>query len=215
MKTSVSVIVGLGNPGSQYETTRHNAGFWLVDALARAHHGSFRHERRHDADICRVTIADKDIWLVKPHSYMNESGGPTRSFLSYFRLPLSEVLVAHDEIDLPVATLRLKKGGGHGGHNGLRDMIACLGRDFMRLRIGVGHPGTKDQVTAYVLRRASADEQVKLDAAILKAADVVPIMVKRGFDVAMNRLNVKPKRPAKPKPEPDAEPAGTDDPRDR
>lgn len=199
MKSAVSVIVGLGNPGQQYAATRHNAGFWFVDELARVHHGSYRHERRYDADVCKIEIADRDLWLVKPQSYMNESGGPTRSFLDYYRLPLAEVVVAHDEIDLPVATLRLKKGGGHGGHNGMRDMIACLGRDFQRLRIGVGHPGSKDQVHSYVLKRASAEDQEALDAAVQKAVDVVPIMVKRGFDIAMNRLNVKPKPPKKPK----------------
>ena len=204
---SIAAIAGLGNPGDKYAATRHNAGFWFVDELARRHDGAFRHDRRHDAEVARIEVGGTDLWLIKPMAYMNESGGPLRSFLAYYRIALDETLVAHDEIDLPVGTLRMKRNGGHGGHNGLRDIIALCGREFARLRVGVGHPGSKDQVVSYVLRRAPAEEQERLNEAIDKAADVVPIMVRRGVDVAMNRLNARPKKkkpPKKPEPSSDA-----------
>ncbi len=200
MSEALTVLAGLGNPGDKYEQTRHNAGFWLVDELARRHGGSFRQERRYDAEVCRIDIDGHDLWLVKPMSYMNQSGGPLRAFVDYYRVPVTGLMIAHDEIDLPVGTLKIKKGGGHGGHNGLRDSIACLGRDFVRLRMGVGHPGSKDEVVDFVLKRASAKEQELLDAATEKAADAIPIALKRGVDIAMNRLNVKPKKKKAPKP---------------
>ncbi|MCB1845443.1 MAG: aminoacyl-tRNA hydrolase, partial [Halioglobus sp.] len=157
MTTQVSIIAGLGNPEKRYERTLHNAGFWFVDELARSMGESFRAEKRFDAETCKVSIAGEEIWLVKPQSYMNLSGGPVRSMLDYYRLAVTELLVAHDEIDLPPGTVRLKKGGGHGGHNGLRDIIRHCGADFMRLRLGVGHPGDKSQVTNYVLKQASVE----------------------------------------------------------
>lgn len=190
---AITVIAGLGNPGEKYADTRHNAGFWFVDELARRHNGAFRYERRHDVDACRISIDDHEFWLVKPLSYMNDSGGPLRSFLDYYRLKPKELMIAHDEIDLPIAELKIKKGGGHGGHNGLRDSIACLGKDFVRLRVGVGHPGHRDQVVSYVLKRASAKEQELLDESIITAADVTPLLIKRGVDRAMNKLNARPK----------------------
>ncbi len=205
MAQTLTAIAGLGNPGDKYEHTRHNAGFWLVDELARRHRGEFRYDKRHDADICKISIADQDVWLVKPQSYMNASGGPLRSFLDYYRLPVSSLMVAHDEIDLPVATVRIKKGGGHGGHNGLRDSIACLGKDFIRLRLGVGHPGSKEEVVNFVLKRAPAKEQALLDEANEKAADIIPIAISRGIDIAMNRLNKRPKKPKAEKPAPENE----------
>ncbi len=197
----IAAIAGLGNPGDKYEDTRHNAGFWLVDELARRHEGQFRYERRFDADICKIEIAAHDFWLIKPQSFMNESGRPLRSFIDYYRVKPSELLVAHDEIDLPVAELRIKKAGGHGGHNGLRDTIACLGAEFARLRIGVGHPGRKSEVVSYVLKRANRAEQEALDAAIDRAAGIFPTLAKNGVDIAMNRLNRRRKAP-----KPDKEP---------
>ncbi|MEM8984486.1 MAG: aminoacyl-tRNA hydrolase [Pseudomonadota bacterium] len=189
MTTTLKVVAGLGNPGTEYECTRHNAGFWFVDELARRSGESFRSESRFNADICRVRIAGESIWLIKPMTYMNRSGGPLRQFLDYYKLPVDALLVAHDEIDLPVGDVRLKEGGGHGGHNGLRDSIACLGAGFYRLRIGVAHPGSRDEVVSYVLRKASAAEQTELDTVVDKAADVVPIMVADGFPIAMNKIN--------------------------
>ena len=189
MASHLTIIAGLGNPEDRYAQTLHNAGFWFVDALANAAGTQFRYEKRFDAEVCKIAIAGEEVWLIKPQSYMNLSGGPIRSMLDYYRLKTSELLVAHDEIDLPPGTVRLKKSGGHGGHNGLRDVIQHCGQDFMRLRLGVGHPGQKDKVTGYVLKRASGD----VGSAILKnvdeAAAVMPLLVDNGLNAAMKKLH--------------------------
>ncbi len=189
MTTYLTAIAGLGNPEERHARTLHNAGFWFVDELARRAGAEFRYEKRFDAEICRIHISDNDVWLIKPQSYMNLSGGPVRGVLEYYRLAVSDLLVAHDEIDLPPGTVRLKKGGGHGGHNGLRDIIKHAGSDFMRLRIGVGHPGHKDLVTDYVLKRASAEVDQAMRSNIDDAADVVPTLVEDGIEAAMTRLH--------------------------
>lgn len=191
MTTYLTAIAGLGNPEERHERTLHNAGFWFVDELARRAGEQFRSEKRFDAEICRISLSDNEIWLLKPQSYMNLSGGPIRSLLDYYRLAVSDLLVAHDEIDLPAGTIRLKKGGGHGGHNGLRDVIKHTGSDFMRLRIGVGHPGHKDLVTDYVLTQASAEVRQVMMGNIDAAADVVPILLEEGIEIAMTRLHTK------------------------
>ena len=189
MTTYLTAIAGLGNPEERHARTLHNAGFWFVDELARRASVQFRYEKRFDADVCRIDLSGSDIWLIKPQSYMNLSGGPLRSVLDYYRLAVSDLLVAHDEIDLEPGTVRLKQGGGHGGHNGLRDVIKHTGSDFMRLRIGVGHPGHKDLVTDYVLKRASADVERAMSQNIDEAADVMPILVEQGIGKAMTRLH--------------------------
>ena len=189
--TQLRIIAGLGNPEDKYEKTLHNAGFWCVDALARKYSGDFRYEKKFDADCCRIHIDGHAIWLIKPQSYMNLSGGPVRAALDYYRLRPEQLLVAHDEIDLEPGTVRLKQGGGHGGHNGLRDVIKHTGSDFMRLRIGVGHPGHKDLVTDYVLKRASADVERAMLQNIDEAADVMPILVEEGIDKAITRLHTE------------------------
>ncbi len=191
MTTYLTAIAGLGNPEERHARTLHNAGFWFVDELARRAGVEFRYEKRFDAEICRIHLSDNDVWLIKPQSYMNLSGGPVRGVLEYYRLAVSDLLVAHDEIDLPPGTVRLKKGGGHGGHNGLRDIIKHTGSDFMRLRIGVGHPGHKDLVTDYVLKRASAEVEQDMLHNIDDAADVVPTLVEDGIEAAMTRLHTK------------------------
>ena len=160
---ALKLIVGLGNPGAEYARTRHNAGFWLVDELARRHGGTFRSEGKHQAELARVRIGGEEIWLVKPMTFMNRSGGPVSSVLGFYKIAPAQMLVAHDEIDLPSGTVRLKEAGGHGGHNGLRDLIAAQGDAFWRLRIGVGHPGAKNEVIDFVLTRAGADEQRAID----------------------------------------------------
>jgi PTH1 family peptidyl-tRNA hydrolase len=185
------MIAGLGNPEARYERTLHNAGFWFVDELARRFSGQFRYEKRFDADICKVSVAGTDVWLAKPQSYMNLSGGPVRGMLDYYRLSVDQLLVAHDEIDLPPGTVRLKQGGGHGGHNGLRDVIKHCGANFMRLRLGVGHPGHKDQVTAYVLKKASSDVEAAIYRNVDEAADVLPLLVEDGLEAAMKKLHTK------------------------
>ena len=191
MSSHLSIIAGLGNPEDRYERTLHNAGFWFVDEVARRERGQFRYEKRFDADICKLKIAGEDIWLVKPQSYMNLSGGPVRGMLDYYRLPGTGLLVVHDEIDLPPGTARLKKGGGHGGHNGIRDVIRHCGADFMRLRLGVGHPGEKDMVTGYVLKRGSSEVESALQKVIGEAADILPILVESGLNAAMKELHTK------------------------
>jgi PTH1 family peptidyl-tRNA hydrolase len=185
------IIAGLGNPGEKHARTLHNAGFWFVDAVARKYGGAFRYEKRFDADICRVNIRGDDVWLVKPQSYMNLSGVPVGGMLDYYRLLPEQLLVAHDEIDLPPGTVRFKKGGGHGGHNGIRDLIRHCGAGFMRLRIGVGHPGDKNEVTAYVLRRASGDVEAAVESNIAEALDVLPVLVEDGLAAAMKILHTR------------------------
>jgi PTH1 family peptidyl-tRNA hydrolase len=189
--TQLSIIAGLGNPEDKYERTLHNAGFWFVDAVARKYGGLFRYEKKFDAEICKVSIAGSDVWLVKPQSYMNHSGQPVRAVLDYFRLDPRHMLVAHDEIDLAPGTVRLKQGGGHGGHNGIRDVITHCGSDFMRLRIGVGHPGEKDKVTGYVLKRASADIEEAVERNVVEALDVTPMIIEDGLNAAMKKLHTK------------------------
>ena len=191
MSNSIRIIAGLGNPDDKYEHTLHNAGFWFVDAVADKYGGSFRYEKKFDADCCKISLQGEDIWLVKPQSYMNLSGGPIRGVLDYYRLKVSDLLVAHDEIDLPPGTTRLKLGGGHGGHNGLRDIIQHCGAEFVRLRLGVGHPGDRSQVTNYVLKRASADVERAIEDNIVAAMDVMPLLIEDGLNAATKALHTK------------------------
>ena len=191
MSKSIRIIAGLGNPEERYERTLHNAGFWFVDALARKYGGSFRYEKKFDADYCRINLHGEDVWLVKPQSYMNNSGQPIRGLLDYYRLRVTELLVAHDEIDLPPGTVRLKEGGGHGGHNGLRDIVRHCGAEFVRLRLGVGHPGEKDMVTNYVLKRGSSDVEAAIERNIDDAIDVIPELVEGDINAAMKKLHTK------------------------
>jgi PTH1 family peptidyl-tRNA hydrolase len=191
--TNLSIIVGLGNPEDRYERTLHNAGFWFVDEVARKYGGSFRYEKKFDAECCKVSINGSDIWLVKPQSYMNLSGGPVRSALDYYRLKVQHMLVAHDEIDLPPDTIRFKKGGGHGGHNGIRDVMQHCGPDFMRLRIGVGHPGDKSDVTGYVLKRGSAEVEAAVGKNIEEVLSLMPMLVEDGLGAATKALHTKEK----------------------
>ncbi len=183
------IIAGLGNPDEKHARTLHNVGFSFVDALAGKTGGDFRYEKKFDTELCRVTLHGTDVWLVKPQSYMNLSGGPIRGVLDYYRLNPEQLLVAHDEIDLPPGTVRLKKGGGHGGHNGIRDVINHCGADFMRLRLGVGHPGDKNQVTNYVLKRGSGEAETAIENNIDEAIDVLDVLLDDGLDAAMKKLH--------------------------
>jgi len=188
----LKVIVGLGNPGSKYTETRHNAGFWFIEEVARKYSATFRSEKKFHGEIAKVSIEGKDIWLLKPDTFMNRSGLATQSLLSFYRITADQLLVAHDEIDLPPGTAKLKTGGGHGGHNGLRDIISQLGsKEFHRLRIGVGHPGTKDQVVDYVLRQASRDDQILIDRDIDDAVSVIPDLASGALEQAMHKLHSK------------------------
>lgn len=188
----LKVIVGLGNPGSKYTETRHNAGFWFVEELAAASGNSFRPEKKFHGELTKVSIAGNDIWLLKPDTFMNRSGLAVKSLMSFYRLKPENLLVAHDEIDLPPGTIKLKTGGGHGGHNGLRDIISHLGtKDFHRLRVGVGHPGNKDDVVDYVLRRPSHDDRSMIDQSVSNARDVMTILAEGSLEKAMHKLHTK------------------------
>ena len=194
--TPLKLIVGLGNPGAEYARTRHNAGFWLVDELARRHGGTFRFEGKHQGELARVRVGGEEIWLLKPMTFMNRSGGPVSSVLGFYKIAPAQMLVAHDEIDLPSGTVRLKEAGGHGGHNGLRDLIAAQGEAFWRLRIGVGHPGHKNDVVDFVLTHAGKDEQRMIDETIAAGADAIEETLRSGAQIAMNRLHARAKPPA-------------------
>ena len=188
----LKVIVGLGNPGPKYTETRHNAGFWFVEEVARQYGGSFRAEKKFFGELAKVNIEGSDIWLLKPLTFMNRSGQSVKSLLSFYRIHADQLLVAHDEIDLPPGSIKLKTGGGHGGHNGLRDIISQLGtKDFHRLRIGVGHPGSKDQVVDYVLHQASKAERSLIDADIDDAVRVMPELARGELEQAMHKLHSK------------------------
>jgi PTH1 family peptidyl-tRNA hydrolase len=190
---SIMLVVGLGNPGDKYSRTRHNAGFWFVDELARRFGGSFRLEGKHQGELARISLtvagSRQELWLLKPTTFMNRSGGSIASVSHFYKIPASSILVAHDELDLPAGTVRLKLAGGHGGHNGLRDTIAAIGADFWRLRLGIGHPGHKDLVLDYVLQRASAADEQAIQSAIDKAVDVLPLLLEQGGEKAMTRLH--------------------------
>jgi PTH1 family peptidyl-tRNA hydrolase len=191
MSNSIRIIAGLGNPEEKYERTLHNAGFWFVDALAVKYGGSFRYEKKFDTDYCKIKLHDQDIWLVKPQSFMNRSGGPIRALMDYYRLKVTDLLVAHDEIDLPPGTTRFKNGGGHGGHNGLRDIVQHCSAEFVRLRIGVGHPGDKSMVTNYVLKRGGADVERAIEDSVVEAVDVMPLLIEEGLNAATKALHTK------------------------
>lgn len=188
---AVQLIVGLGNPGPDYETTRHNAGFWFVEHLANRFHGQFRKETKFSGEACKVRIAGEDVWLLKPTTFMNRSGQAVRQISNFYKIPVEAILVAHDELDLDPGTVRLKRGGGHGGHNGLRDLVSHMGKDFARLRIGVGHPGHKDKVVNFVLARAGKQEQQQIDEAIDEAITVIEDIVSGQFQKAMNQLHTR------------------------
>ena len=188
----VKLIVGLGNPGPEHLLTRHNAGFWFVDALAEQNALRFRRESRFHAAVCRLTTSFADCFLCKPASFMNQSGMAVQAIASFYKIVPEEMLVVHDEIDLPPGIIRLKRGGGHGGHNGLRDIIEALGNNsFNRLRIGVGHPGTSDQVVDHVLNRATASEEELIMQGITSALDLIPQILAGELQKVMNKLHKK------------------------
>jgi len=191
----LKLIVGLGNPGSEYARTRHNAGFWLLDALARQFGAHFRHESRYHAEVARARIGGEELWLLKPMSFMNRSGGPVQSVASFYKIPVESILVAYDELDFPAGVVRLKQGGGAGGHNGMRDIIAQMGDAFWRLRIGIGHPGDKSQVLNYVLGRPQPDDERLILDSVQSAIDVVPMLLNEGPAKAMNRLHTRISEP--------------------
>jgi PTH1 family peptidyl-tRNA hydrolase len=187
--TELKIIVGLGNPGPEHLLTRHNAGFWFVDAVAAKLGARFRSHTKFHGEICRVEMAGGEITLLKPMTYMNRSGLSIRALSDYLKVEPAQTMVVHDELDLPVGEARFKLGGGHGGHNGLRDAITHIGPDFWRLRLGIGHPGDRAEVIDYVLRRAPKEEEEKILAAVATSVEALDIFLDKGPERAMNWLH--------------------------
>jgi PTH1 family peptidyl-tRNA hydrolase len=190
----IRLIVGLGNPGKEYDRTRHNAGFWWVDAIAAAKGAAWKKETKFSAWTAKVDEGGETFALLKPSTYMNESGRSVSAYLRFFRIEPAAMLVVHDELDLPPGAVKLKRGGGTGGHNGLTDIVAALDtRDFWRLRIGIGHPGHKDLVPDYVLDRARRAEQDAIDPPFERSLGLLPWLAKGRMTDAMTWLHTQPK----------------------
>lgn len=187
---TVKLVVGLQNPGASYERTRHNAGGWFARALVEQLGASFRLHKSFQGEVASVALDGRPFHVLLPNTWMNQSGRSVRSLCQFYQIDPNQVLVAHDELDLPVGVARLKTGGGHGGHNGLRDLIAHAGgANFHRLRLGIAHPGHKDLVTDYVLGKPSPDERQQIDRAISEAMDVMPEVISGQLSCAMKALN--------------------------
>jgi PTH1 family peptidyl-tRNA hydrolase len=184
------LIFGLGNPGPGYAETRHNAGFWFLDRLAQMHGASYKTQPRLQSEIVRVNLHGKECILAKPTTFMNHSGQAVRAVMDYYKVSAQELLIAYDELDLPPGVVRLKRGGGHGGHNGLRDIFRhTVDHDFLRLRIGIGHPGNKDAVTGYVLGRATASQERLIHDSISDAIDIMSRVLNGDVAGAMKELH--------------------------
>jgi PTH1 family peptidyl-tRNA hydrolase len=194
--TVPAIIVGLGNPGPGHAADRHNAGFWLVDRLAAAAGQRFRDESRFSGSLCQIALDGKSVRLVKPGTFMNRSGYCVRQVTDYYQILPGDLLVVHDEVDLPPGTARLKSGGGHGGPNGLRDVITHIGSEFLRLRLGVGHPGHKDMVADYVLHPPGRDDLALLEDAIAESLRALDIWFSQGFQRAVTYLHTATPRDA-------------------
>ncbi len=186
----IRLIVGLGNPGAEYESTRHNAGFWLVDQFAR---GDLRKESRFNALAAKTRLGGNEVWLLEPQTFMNRSGQSVGAIARFFKIQPDEILVAHDELDLPPGVAKLKKGGSSGGHNGLKDISAALGtQDYWRLRIGIGHPRElklQQPVVDFVLHRPRAEEQGPIERAIDKSLAILPLLCEGRYEQAMLELH--------------------------
>ncbi|GAB4125489.1 MAG: aminoacyl-tRNA hydrolase [Sideroxydans sp.] len=190
MSEFIKLIVGLGNPGKEYEATRHNAGFWWVDELARMQNANFRAEGKFHGLVAKTNLHGHEVHLLKPQTFMNASGRAVAALAQFYRIVPAQILVVHDELDLPPGSAKLKLGGGHGGHNGLKDIIAHLGtKDFWRLRIGIGHPGDRAEVVNYVLNHARKQEQDAINAALQRAQEVAPLIIEGKLEAAMLKLH--------------------------
>ncbi|PCJ46110.1 MAG: aminoacyl-tRNA hydrolase [Gammaproteobacteria bacterium] len=189
--STIRLIAGLGNPGPQYEQTRHNAGAWLIEALARRYQLTLKADRKYSGLTTKLSLPSGDVHLIIPTTFMNRSGQAVQSLANYFKIMPEEILVAHDELDFPAGTVRLKQSGGHGGHNGLRDIINKLSgdKDFYRLRIGIGHPGDKKLVHDYVLSRPSVSDRKQMEHSIEDIEDVIELIISGDMGAAMNKLH--------------------------
>ena len=185
----LKLIVGLGNPGAQYALTRHNTGFWFVARLAQDYGIELTADKKFHGLTGRGQIAGQDVRLLMPNTFMNKSGQSVVPLVNFYGIDNDEILIAHDELDIDAGSIKLKTGGGHGGHNGLRDIAPHIGNDFHRLRIGIGHPGHKSKVSGHVLSKPSADEQTAIEAALDVAADNIGLLVKGDIEKARNQIN--------------------------
>jgi PTH1 family peptidyl-tRNA hydrolase len=202
---SIKLIVGLGNPGKKYEGTRHNAGFWLLERLAAQHRLTLRKEAKFHGLLARLDTAGGHVWLLQPQTWMNESGTAVGALAQFHRIATDEILVAHDELDLPPGGVKIKQGGGHAGHNGLRDIIENLGAaDFWRLRIGIGHPrdvaASEQEVADFVLHAPRKEERELIDAVIDRGVAVFDLILADKMAAAMHKLHTKPKPQTPEKP---------------
>ncbi|MBV7433773.1 aminoacyl-tRNA hydrolase [Cardiobacteriaceae bacterium TAE3-ERU3] len=186
----IKLIVGLGNPGDRYAKTRHNAGFWLLDNLNSHEQSLWRQEKKFFAEYSKIFLANQPLHLLKPQTFMNRSGQSVSAIANFYDIEPEQILVVHDELDLPEGTAKLKLGGGHGGHNGLRDIIKALGsKDFYRLRIGIDHPGDRNEVVDYVLKAPGKAGLAQIDNALIDAERILPVLLKDGPEKAMNQLH--------------------------
>ena len=187
---NIQLIAGLGNPGNEYEKTRHNAGFWFIDQLVSRFNVPLKKETKFSAEVGRISLSSQSVWIIKPATFMNRSGQAIARLAQFYKISPEQILVIHDELDLSPGVVKLKQGGGHGGHNGLRDSIAQLAsKDFYRLRIGIGHPGNKEQVVSFVLGKTPQSEKVLIDSAIDKAMDSLELIVQGDMQKAMNQIH--------------------------
>jgi PTH1 family peptidyl-tRNA hydrolase len=188
----IQLIVGLGNPGPQYEATRHNAGFWWVDMIAGQNGARLNAEGKFQGIAGRLKQGNHEAWLLKPSTFMNASGRSVAAIANFYKISPHNILVVHDELDIGPGTVKLKKGGGHGGHNGLKDITAALGTsDFWRLRLGIGHPGDRNEVVNFVLKPPSRDEMHGIEHAMDSSAAILPMLLKGEFEAAMLKLHTK------------------------
>jgi PTH1 family peptidyl-tRNA hydrolase len=202
----IRLLVGLGNPGPEYEATRHNAGFWFVDEVARQLKTTLVPDRSYSGQVARVNRpvagVDGPVWLLKPMTYMNLSGKSVAALARFFKIEPGEILVAHDELDLMPGHVKMKQGGSHAGHNGLKDIHAQLGSaDYWRLRLGVGHPGVKAEVVDYVLRKPPKEQREAIDKAIEQSLGALDLLLAGDMERAMMKIHAKPPRPKPPRPE--------------
>ncbi|MDH4417629.1 aminoacyl-tRNA hydrolase [Acidovorax sp. HMWF029] len=195
----IKLFVGLGNPGPDYEATRHNAGFWWIDALARELKATLVPERSYHGLVARTTVHGQSVWLLQPQTFMNLSGKSVASLARFFKIQPEEILVVHDELDIPPGQVKLKRGGSHAGHNGLRDIHGQLGSpDYWRLRIGIGHPGVKSEVANWVLKKPSPDQRTLIEDSIIHSLKAYPAMLTGEMDKAT--LLIHTTKPPRPKP---------------
>ena len=187
---SIQLIVGLGNIGQEYAQTRHNAGWWMLDELAATWGASFREDKKYYAEVAKANTPQGEVWLMKPSTYMNKSGQAVGALANFFKIPVSDLLVLHDELDIPRGHVRLKKGGGNGGHNGLKDIQAKMGSaDFWRVRLGIGHPGDRNLVSGFVLNKPSRDDREAIDDAIWRTRCEINDILSGDMEAAMRVLH--------------------------